>query len=380
MVGLRGVAVGVLLVASIATGCKAEKPATQPETTIEFVEAPAFPVPSPPASSQAAPTQPVPSPVASSHPAPAPSAQAPAPPPRPVRAPAAGTTSTLVWSPGNPAAEDPSPTTYWIAAEPAGPRVVGTMRGVLVANGQDVWRWTTKEWHMKTKCDEATQGTFQDESIFVSAAVQRVGTDETVDIIAGSSEPLNCSATLSSESRVLGTVGPYVFLRHVDDDYGGGAHSIVIAEFIVFDLAARKQWNDWAKEITVPAAAQRPLALSLGADPTAKGDDGKPLYVDLQPSMVEPSYRDGRDLTLGLCFEVSTTNVAGLWPSMSHGGLLAQDCPAARIPKRLEPYRTSPPEVASFVRTRKVAVGGWSRLPVGAAMPSAVAALFVGGE
>lgn len=294
-----------------------------------------------------------------------------------VREPSPSSASFLVW--GSPPESDgapPSPSTYWLALEQGRARVVGRAAGVFVSDGREVWRWSTREWHRKTVCNVPTPGTFAEENVFVGAVAQKIGTDTVVEVIAGSNEPLECRNISESQTDLIGSVGPYLFVDSSFFDYGGGAHGAVQRRFLVFDLASRSALADWASEITAPEPEQKAIRESLGERPGSRSADGGKPYVKLAPSLVRPVYGARGVLSLSLCFEVMDTNVQDLWPSMSHGPLRVPDCATARIPARLAPHASVPAVVADLARGRGIVGAGWSSLPLGARMPTAARDLF----
>lgn len=296
----------------------------------------------------------------------------------PIEPPAPSVMSYLVWGPPQADGSIESTTTYWVAAEGSGPRIVGRTPGVVVFDGNDAWRWSTKEWRPRTVCDEKTSSTLAHESVFIGALVRKVGTNQQVDIVKGSNDPLECMSILDSRVSLIGSVGSLLFIDAYYHEYGGGAHGINQPTFIVFDLSSLATWEGWATEATVTDEAQRALRESVGENPRGRLSDGGYPYVNIVPSMLKPAWDPRGALRLTMCYQVADTNVPDLWPSLSHGPVQLGDCPGATIPARLSRHAQAPDTVVQFARRVNAAIGGWSALPAGVQAPAALIAQFTG--
>ena len=266
----------------------------------------------------------------------------------------------LVWAMSEPTAGERVPSTYWLASQSS--QVLGHVNGVLIAVGTDIWRWETKEFVSKIDCPDM-QDRFDKTSTFVGAALQRVGSEERLWVVSGSEEPTKCSATMDSRVDLLGSVGSYVFVDSYFCDYGGGAHGVNIPQFAVWDIASRKQWHGWEKEIISRQTDVKRIEKAMGhGDHSRQTNDNQPSWVKLRPYSAMPTFGADGKFSFEICFEADT-NISDYNMAMSHGPLGAAECATARVPARFASFEQLPVAVVQFARNHaKEAIRGWSIL------------------
>jgi hypothetical protein len=169
----------------------------------------------------------------------------------------------------------------------------------------------------------------------------------------GSGELIDRTTT----SEVLGSVGPYLFVREtVTNDFCGNSYDDRGAQVIVRDLEGNvatriDPTEDEAKKLR--AAADR----ALRARPNVE------LYDE--PEITATTIRFTGD-KLAVSYQVSAVTCHGCGDKAYSAYTHSVDLPAPALPKELEPYASAPKAVSAFLAANPgKKLGGYSRPPRG---------------
>jgi hypothetical protein len=168
-------------------------------------------------------------------------------------------------------------------------------------------------------------------------------------------------ATMDSRVELLGSVGSYVFVDSYYYAYGGGAHGINISQFAIWDIASRKQWLGWEKEIVLGQADIKRIEKAMGsADRSRQTNDNHPPWVKLRPYSAKPTFTADGKFSFECCFEADT-NISDYNMAMSHGSIGAAECALGSVPQRFASFAQIPVAVVKFALDHaKEVIGGWS--------------------
>ncbi len=275
----------------------------------------------------------------------------------------------LVWAGQavpNPHEQDlDSVRTWWLTTDDHGTRVVGHTRGVLILHDGMVWRWKPTEKEIPPcMCDgTAVAG----KGVSVGADLVGVGHAGNVTVV---SPPDFCNADAPPASiTLLGTVGPFLFVRTDHTEYGCGAHGISVPRFVVWSLASRQE-QDLLRAVDVTRARQTALA-QLG--PSPPGEPSLTL-ADVDLVSLQPAFDSTGRLVVQAGFKTfachaCTGATSFTWGQYSRGVLAPVDV----IPAPLRAFDPAPDAVAWFVaRFADLVVGGWSAAGSGSAVPDSL--------
>ena len=252
--------------------------------------------------------------------------------------------------------------------------VLSHAEGVRLAAGGRVWVWRESAREVPTTAcpefdaagHELPPGPPPPPGKGLRVALEREdGAPETQEVVS----PVEADGARDVEqsAELVGTVGPYVFVRASTYAYACGAHGNVGYDFIVWD--ARSGSAAWASEAPAPTAfaadwgtvvpreeAVRVLAADSDVADLLQGDP-----AEMQLTEVLPSYDD--DVQLAVRFQITAPACYacsdGAWSSYTKSTQMS----ARAIPAALRAWSTPPPAVSLFARTHPdLAIGGWSRL------------------
>ena len=203
------------------------------------------------------------------------------------------------------------------------------------------------------------------------------GIGDGLRIPLGSSDPAPLEAEGFFEHdrsiRVLGTLGPYLFIEQSDHIFAGGAHSALTMSFRIIDLEAVCTVGSWLepeehaevlrKEGSVAREAFRHLREeALLVEPDAL----EIALVSAAPHFLPNEHR----ATLMLKFVTGASYVHSdhKWSSYT----VAEEVTARHLPSLFAAHATLPVQVANRMRVHQNQLLGWSSVPAG----SATAELF----
>jgi hypothetical protein len=258
---------------------------------------------------------------------------------------------------------------------PGGPRARGQREGIVAATEQGVWRWVSEPVHVVTKACEAGpgmggpagKGEAERASLVRLAGGQRipvVAPDATTDV-----------SELTSSVTVVGTVGPYWFVREATFIYACGAHGSTGMSAAVIDArgGARVEVLSAEEKAQVDRVERRDALEKVRADKEA--GFGEIDAKDLQLAAFLPGWKDGA-LAMRVQFAAPACYACtdGEWSSYTRSTFV----PLRAQPRSLTPYARMPAEIAAHAREAKITVRGWSEVPAHAGEVAAMAEFFGG--
>jgi hypothetical protein len=227
---------------------------------------------------------------------------------------------------------------------------------VLIAAGNEVWRWGTKAESVATiACPELAQP--PGEGAVVRGFVERVGSNERIEVIAPNAAPdVN---EVSQSLALVGSVGPYLLVKESTYLYSCGAHGSTGVSLTTWDLSARAQGDllDPAERLALDANERTVAQAKLPTfDAPLTLED-----VSFQGTLVAYGAHGGlrveQAFTTFACYACGD----GEWSSYTASILV----PAARIPARVRPFQHAPDIVVAWLAAQgaSVKLGGWSEVP-----------------
>jgi len=255
--------------------------------------------------------------------------------------------------------------TWWLTTDDQGTRIVGHAPGVLILHDGMVWRWKPTE----KEIPPCVCGGMEVAGRGVSVGADLVGVGHAGNVTVVS-PPEFCNADAPPASiTLLGSVGPFLFVRADHTEYGCGAHGISVPRFVVWSIASRQE-QELLRAVDVTRARQRALA-QLG--PSPPGEPPRTL-ADVDLVSLQPTFdRTGR-LVVHAGFKTfachaCTGATSFTWGQYSRGVLAPVDV----LPEALRAFDPAPDAVAWFVASfPDLVVGGWSAAGPGSAIPDAL--------
>ncbi len=281
-----------------------------------------------------------------------------------------GAADYLVWlvEPGG------ATTTHWVRGSGDSFEDLANQPRVVVAGGEGMWAWHARPLVNRVCACDAPEDFVEDTS---GCPEEQVGhAVEIVDLAGGARQEIvsgpsdGISGSRDQAPGLVGTVGPYLFVREDIHEYWcGAAHGGSSASFFVFDTRTG-QAADLLTSAELAAANQRERARAWAAMRANDEDDMAPESPEeLALTMLLPSYECGRlrlvmQFTGDACYACSD----GLWSSYSQSGR----APSMTLPAILQPYAEMPPAVVQFIGKRTLDPdapmnAGWSEVPAGRA-------------
>jgi hypothetical protein len=257
----------------------------------------------------------------------------------------------LVW--GTP--EGGSQTTWHVAEDGT---VVREERGIVVATQRGEWRWVTVDETLETTGCEGWDGAAGEPGDGRGTRAELVlgGGSARQGVIAPPAE--DGVQEIDHSVQVLGSVGPYLFLRESSYVYSCGAHGFTSAAFTVWDVD-RGEAVDLLGAVPGARELQGAAAKILDQDQddafAAAQDEESAELVQIAPSYSPRGWlRLSAQFARAACYACSD----GEWASYSRSATV----PMAGMPARLAPWAAPPPGVQAFLSRRpEIKMGGWSR-------------------
>jgi hypothetical protein len=241
-------------------------------------------------------------------------------------------------------------------------RQVAEHEGVVIATRSGTWKWEQEvESVPTTPCEyqddeghvfagdvvepgTATRGLLRHrEADTVQVAVENPG----VDLLG--------YADVQHSTEIMGSVGPYVFIKEWTYAFGCGAHGNTHASTHIWNVATGAP----APTPTDLGNLATPRALAI-ADLTDEDDEHfAPTEENLELTCLAPRFEKDGALVVGLQFTAPTCYACsrGDWDSYTKSTVV--DAPA--MPEMLAPFASAPAPVRAFLRARPdVAMRGWS--------------------
>jgi len=235
-----------------------------------------------------------------------------------------------------------------------------SVSGALIATEDGVWEWREERREVPTQACDASEKEGRSSSrqpparghATVSKLVLLGSKVEQRIVEPGQEE----GGVRKFDHRVelVGSVGPFLFVKESTYVDGCGAHGITEASSTVWD-AAQRAAIDWAAEIgSVEAPREAAMTAFLDAD-----DDPFPPGDDLELTELVPRFGLDARLRLGLQMTAATCYACsrGGWGSYTKSVVV--DAP--RVPARFAPYVAAPGAVRAFADVHPdLRLGGWS--------------------
>lgn len=279
----------------------------------------------------------------------------------------------LVWAgqAGDDPHEQPLDTvrTFWLRTDATGTRIEGEIQGVVSLHDGQAWRWTPSEKDIPPCVCSGTPVAGAGKSL--GARVQKLGSEETKVVVE---PPEYCNSDAPAPSvTLLGSVGPYLFVRTDHTEYGCGAHGIAVPQFFVWSLASGEP-VDLFKDAEATNARNRAWQMLAPADAGIEA----PRESDLELVQLQPAFDDHGVLAIEGGFKsfachACTGATSFVWGQYSRGVLV----PIDRLPSSLAAYGKTPAAVVAFVAGhRDRVVGGWSTPGAGQSLSDVIRAEF----
>jgi hypothetical protein len=205
----------------------------------------------------------------------------------------------------------------------------------------------------------------------VVAEFAEAGADAVVPVLGAERD--TAAADQQQGAELLGSAGPFAFVKTWRWVYACGAHGMTTASFLVVDLARRTQFILFDDSTRAAVAmAHHPAAMAAFLRDTTIERIAQPDSAMF--TMAVPRYRGAR-LTLDYQFtgEACYACSDGRWSSYTRSVVL----PDTILPPLLQPFAATPREVqAGFRIVPPDSAGGWSAVRLPPARRDALARLF----
>ncbi|MDI1447075.1 hypothetical protein [Polyangium sp. 6x1] len=250
---------------------------------------------------------------------------------------------------------DGRPMTYRVADDG---HVLGEEPGIVIATSRGELVWREREAEIKlTGCGEGGPleslgpGT-------VTHAWLGPRDDQARQVVVDPGEDGDGAGELSHRVELLGSVGPYLFVREDVFIFACGAHGNTAASFKLWDAEA-------GKEIDLMHHLPNKDALARSAESLLDEGDRDPEEARQQedvPELVQilPVHGERGGLRIDAQFARADCYVCsdGLWSGYTRSAIV----PSEWMPERFAPWSTPPVAVVKFLQSHPgFALGGWSR-------------------
>jgi hypothetical protein len=249
-------------------------------------------------------------------------------------------------------------------------RALSSEDGIRIAAGGGVWRWAREERSFTLRTCAEILGEEEAGALLIDttrpaapghaleARFDEEGTDhKDVVVKEPEAETIDQAAELDHGAEILGSVGPYVFVRESARTYGCGAHGYTNASFLVWDLERRAPF-DW-RSAAQGYAREDEARGAMGTDPIEPSVPADPPE-SVELTMIAPRWSGG-GLTLDLQYTADTCFACSddAWSSYTRSVRLEADAPLPPFAA----YASLPPSVARFAADHPdVEIGGFSAL------------------
>ncbi len=255
-----------------------------------------------------------------------------------------------------------------------------TQPGVWISTGDALWAWTSERVPVATcVCDENFDcgKRVPDGGSATVAYVEQVGGGARHDFArAPSPEDVDGSGDWVEQTVLLGSVGPYLFVRHAGQYYGcGAAHPSCGGNFDAWDVATGK-----APVLLTPTeyGALKGREMSEACAVLNKMEFPDPITpADLSFTVMTPVFDPSGALHFDYQFTAGTFGAAS---DCSWGyGTTSATIKALELPAALRPWAQAPPELSSWLAEHSGSeLRGWSRVTEGSEAARSAAGLFGG--
>lgn len=249
--------------------------------------------------------------------------------------------------------------TYRLAAE-GSLRILGQHDGIVLATSQGELSWIATEHEVNLSgCDmgdgaprESSKGSMMSANL-VNKAGQTV--QKVVDPNLTSDLDVN---DLQHHVTLLGSIGPYLFIREGSYAFACGAHGNEVAAAMIWDAESGKTidlWPQLPNKEQLVAEAKRKIDEAEDEERTLDDDSAKP-----EPAQFIPMYGDRGALRLDAQFARWACYVCSdhEWSSYTRSAIV----PTNWMPEKMRTWVTPPVAVKELLESHKDwRLGGWTR-------------------
>jgi len=238
-------------------------------------------------------------------------------------------------------------------------RVLETLDGIYVATGAGAWQWREQVLAVPTTACEryddeghVSRGPDPDPGAATRVTLANVTTGAEQTIVDGVPDADGAESYVDGV-ELLGSVGPYLFVRRFTDIYACGAHGLAGASVTIWDASK-------GDVVGMPAAASFEQARASALLELNEGDDGFPATEEsLAFTALMPRFAHDGALQTDLQFSSHTCYAC----SFGEGGSYTKSSvvPADHVVEPFASYAFAPDGVRAFLATKLgFTVGGWS--------------------
>jgi hypothetical protein len=233
-------------------------------------------------------------------------------------------------------------------------RPIATYDGVVVRVAGKDYRWDATELPVASEDCPAEMGLTPLEDGHTTRVVLRPvagGPELELEVV----EPSGRDGVnqVQHDVRLLGSVGPYLFVEETEHGFACGAHGFWASSFFVWDATTGHKVELEAAPDVIAMRDKARADLAASKEDELDTDGEQPELTKLVPQWGADGLRLGHQFTISTAYAFSD----GAWSSYTRSTVV----PSAGVPKTLAPYAPVPPAVALFAQAHPgVTIGGYS--------------------